>query len=85
MAISQKNRQHKGQKKKEKRTAIVYKTLHRQQKYRTRTSLKPAMVTTVFLINVREDRKGGQEWTIHRNWQHWVHRIQEKQNNITEN
>ena len=30
------------------------------------------------LINVRET-----EWTIHRNWQHWVHKTQDedKQNN----
>ena len=40
-------------------------------------------------INVRETRRGNQEWTIQRHWQHWVHKTQEeeKQNKIhnTEN
>ena len=33
-------------------------------------------------INVRENQRGTQEWTIQRNWQHWVHktRDQDKQN-----
>jgi len=32
--------------------------------------------------NVRENRRGNQEWTIQRNWQHWVHKTQDgdKQN-----
>jgi hypothetical protein len=25
-------------------------------------------------INVRENRKDNQEWTIQRNWQHWEHK-----------
>jgi hypothetical protein len=40
-------------------------------------------------INVKENRRGNQEWTIQRNWQHWVHTTQaeDKQNKIhnTEN
>ena len=26
------------------------------------------------LKNVRENRRGNQEWTIQRHWQHWVHK-----------
>jgi cyanate permease len=29
-------------------------------------------------INVRENRRGNQEWTIQRHWQHWVHKTQVK-------
>jgi len=25
-------------------------------------------------INLRENRRGNQEWTIQKNWQHWVHK-----------
>jgi hypothetical protein len=28
--------------------------------------------------NVRENRRGKQEWTIQRHWQHWVHKTQEE-------
>ena len=28
--------------------------------------------------NVRENRRGKQEWTIQRNWQHWVHKTQDE-------
>ena len=33
-------------------------------------------------INVSENQRGNQEWTIQRDWQHWVHKTQdeEKQN-----
>ena len=33
--------------------------------------------------NVREYRRGNQEWTIQRHWQHWVHKTQneDKQSN----
>ena len=36
------------------------------------------------LINVRENRKGIQEWTTQRYWQHWVHKTQyeDKQDKI---
>jgi hypothetical protein len=36
-------------------------------------------------INIRENRRGNQEWTIQRNWQHWVHKIrdEDKQNKNT--
>ena len=27
---------------------------------------------------VREIRRGNQEWTIQRNWQHWVHKTHDK-------
>jgi hypothetical protein len=34
-------------------------------------------------INVRENRRGNQEWTVQRNWQHWVHKTQRRrQTNI---
>ena len=29
-------------------------------------------------INVREYRRGNQKWTIQRNWQHRVHKIQDE-------
>jgi hypothetical protein len=29
-------------------------------------------------INVREYRRGNQNWTIQRNWQHGVHKTQDK-------
>jgi hypothetical protein len=37
-------------------------------------------------INVRENQRGNKEWTIQRNWQHWVHKTQDedKQNNKTQ-
>jgi len=33
-------------------------------------------------INIRENRKGNQEWTIQRHWQEWVHKThdEDKQN-----
>ena len=36
-------------------------------------------------INVRENGRGNQEWTIQRHWQHWVHKTQDedKQNKKT--
>jgi len=39
----------------------------------------------VFYINVRENRRGNQEWTIQRNWQHCVNKTQneDKQNKNT--
>ena len=29
-------------------------------------------------INVRENQRSNQEWTIQRNWQHWVHKTQDE-------
>ena len=29
-------------------------------------------------INVRENRRGNQEWTIQRHWQHWVCKAQDE-------
>ena len=29
-------------------------------------------------INVRENRRGNQQYTIQRNWQHWVHKTQDE-------
>ena len=29
-------------------------------------------------INVRENRRGNQKWTIQRHWQHWAHKTQDK-------
>ena len=29
-------------------------------------------------INVRENQRGNKEWTIQRNWQHWVHKTQDE-------
>ena len=34
------------------------------------------------LATVRENRRGNQEWTIQRHWQHWAHK---KQNEDTQN
>ena len=38
----------------------------------------------VYQINVRENRRGNQQWTILRNWQHWVQKTpdEDKQNKI---
>jgi hypothetical protein len=33
-------------------------------------------------INVRETRRGNQQWTIQRNWQHWVHKTQDEDKQI---
>jgi len=37
-------------------------------------------------INVRENGRGNQEWTIQRHWQHWVNKIknEDKQNTNTQ-
>jgi hypothetical protein len=32
--------------------------------------------------NVRENRRGNQQWTIQRNWQHWVHKTQDEDKQI---
>ena len=40
-------------------------------------------ITVMFLdINVTENQRGNQEWTLQRHWQHWVHKPQkqDKQN-----
>ena len=29
-------------------------------------------------IQVRENRRGNQEWTTQRDWQHWVHKTQDE-------
>jgi hypothetical protein len=29
-------------------------------------------------INVRENQRDNQEWTIQRNWQHWINKTQDK-------
>jgi hypothetical protein len=33
---------------------------------------------TRHMAKVRENRRGNQEFTIQRNWQHWVHKTQDK-------
>jgi hypothetical protein len=33
-------------------------------------------------INVRENRRGNQQWTIQRNWQHWIHKTQDEDKQI---
>ena len=35
-------------------------------------------------INVREYRRGNQEYTIQRNWQHWVHKAQYEDKKIAQ-
>ena len=38
-----------------------------------------------WVINVRENQKGDQKWTIQRQWQHWVHMTKtNKQENTTQ-
>ena len=41
------------------------------------------IVSHMIITNARENRRDNQEWTIQRNWQHWVHKTQDKdkQNN----
>lgn len=29
-------------------------------------------------INIRENRRGNQEWTIRRNWHHWLYKTQDE-------
>jgi len=43
------------------------------------------MLGSEYIINVKENRRGNQEWTIQRNWQHWVYKTQDedKQNKDT--
>ena len=33
---------------------------------------------TRYRTKVRENQRDNQEWTIQRNWQHWVYKIQDK-------
>ena len=44
-------------------------------KYRGKT-IQPVERNGRTEINVRVNRRGNQEWTIHRNWQHWEHKTQ---------
>ena len=60
---STKNRQHNGQKDKQRSTKHTNKTKDRV----TRTSLKPGGELRVQL-NARENRRDNQEWTIQRHW-----------------
>jgi hypothetical protein len=41
------------------------------------------MRMSLLQINVRENRRGNQEWTLQRNRQHWVHKTkyEDEQNN----
>ena len=32
----------------------------------------------IIYLNIRENRRGNQEWTIQRHWQHWAHKTQEE-------
>jgi hypothetical protein len=41
------------------------------------------MHIVLFYINVREYRKGHANWIIQKNWQHMVHKTQEKHNKNT--
>ena len=34
-------------------------------------------------INVRENQRGNQEWTIKRHWQDWAHKTQDEDKQIT--
>ena len=36
-------------------------------------------------INVRENRRGNEEWTIQRHWQHRVHKTQDKNKKYKKN
>jgi hypothetical protein len=36
-------------------------------------------------INVRENQRGNQEWTIQRHWQHWAHKTQKEGKQSTKN
>jgi len=40
--------------------------------------LYPGVSLTFLQINARENRRANQEWTIQRNWQHWVHNTQDE-------
>ena len=36
------------------------------------------IVSHMIITNARENRRDNQEWTIQRNWQHWVHKTQDE-------
>ena len=35
-------------------------------------------ISEIYRINVRENRRGNQEWTTQRNWQYWEQKTQDK-------
>ena len=39
----------------------------------------------VYQVNVRENRRGNRKWTIHRNWQHKVHKMKTKKTKTKRN
>ena len=51
---------------------------YRKTKMQSRMDNTEAMATLdtqdTRQINVRENRRGNQEWTFQRQWQHWVHK-----------
>jgi hypothetical protein len=40
---------------------------------------RTGLITGCFYINVREYCRGNQKWTIQKNWQHRVHKIQKEE------
>ena len=47
-------------------------------KYRPWVQSSDSMDLHLPIINVRENRRDNQEWTIQRNRQHWVHKTQDE-------
>ena len=46
---------------------------------------KDTILTIKYLINYRENRRGNQEQTIQRHWQHFPHKAQEEDKQSTKN
>ena len=47
----------------------------------------PTMLLELFMlkIHIREEQRGNQEWTIYRQWQHWVHKTQDEDKEMKHN
>ena len=48
-------------------------------------TIKKIIDFIVVQIDVRKNRRGNQEWTIQRHWQHWAHKTQNEDKHNTEN
>ena len=45
---------------------------------RERKSSDSFSISEIYRINVRENRRGNQEWTTQRKWQYWEQKTQDK-------
>ena len=69
------------------RVYIVRAMCHRVYMVRASYTYENVCVTKIkyiVYINVRENLRGNQEWTIQRHWQHWVHKTQNEDKTKTQ-